>query len=71
MLVPGIEIPHLCTQCPDYPCVDACPVDALSINKETEAVIVDKAQELIWNLLEAVTGWKIMPEEWLERSPVG
>jgi len=42
MLVPGVEIPHLCTQCPDYPCVDVCPVDALSINKETEAVIVDK-----------------------------
>jgi len=42
MLVPGIEIPHLCTQCHDYPCVEACPVGALSISKETGAVLVDK-----------------------------
>ncbi len=42
MLVPGIEVPHLCAQCNDYPCVEACPTNALSINKETEAVIVDK-----------------------------
>jgi len=42
MLVPGIEIPHLCTQCPDYPCVEACPFDALSVDEKTEAVIVDK-----------------------------
>jgi Fe-S-cluster-containing hydrogenase component 2 len=42
MLVPGIEVPHLCVQCHDYPCVEACPVKALSINKETKAVIVEK-----------------------------
>jgi carbon-monoxide dehydrogenase iron sulfur subunit len=42
MLIPGIEVPHLCAQCHDYPCVDACPVDALSVSKETEAVLVDK-----------------------------
>ena len=42
MLVPGVEIPHLCAQCHDYPCVDACPTDALSVSKETEAVLVDK-----------------------------
>lgn len=42
MLVPGIEIPHLCTQCEDYPCVNACPVNALSVNTTTGAVIVDK-----------------------------
>ena len=42
MLVPGVEIPHLCVQCSDYPCVDSCPVNALSIDKQTEAVIVDK-----------------------------
>ncbi|MFQ6094675.1 MAG: 4Fe-4S dicluster domain-containing protein [Candidatus Bathyarchaeia archaeon] len=42
MLVPGLEVPHLCVQCHDYPCVEACPVEALSIDKETEAVIVDK-----------------------------
>ncbi|MEM2341624.1 MAG: 4Fe-4S dicluster domain-containing protein [Candidatus Bathyarchaeia archaeon] len=42
MLVPGIEVPHLCAQCHDYPCVDTCPVKALSVNKETGAVIVDR-----------------------------
>jgi len=40
MLVPGIEIPHLCFQCEDYPCVESCPADALSINKKTGAVAV-------------------------------
>ncbi|MCX8170414.1 MAG: 4Fe-4S dicluster domain-containing protein [Candidatus Bathyarchaeota archaeon] len=42
MLVPGIEVPHLCAQCHDYPCVNACPVGALSTNKENGAVLVDK-----------------------------
>jgi Fe-S-cluster-containing hydrogenase component 2 len=42
MLIPGIEIPHLCAQCHDYPCVESCPVNALSVNKETGAVVVDK-----------------------------
>jgi Fe-S-cluster-containing hydrogenase component 2 len=40
MLVPGVEFPHLCAQCEDYPCVEACPVKALSINKRTGAVLV-------------------------------
>jgi Fe-S-cluster-containing hydrogenase component 2 len=42
MLVPGVEIPHLCVQCHDYPCVSACPVGALSIESATGAVLVDK-----------------------------
>jgi len=42
MLVPGAEAPHLCTQCSDYPCVSSCPVDALSVDDETGAVIVDE-----------------------------
>jgi Fe-S-cluster-containing hydrogenase component 2 len=42
MLVPGAEFPHFCTQCDDYPCVESCPVDALSVNKDTGAVLVDK-----------------------------
>jgi Fe-S-cluster-containing hydrogenase component 2 len=42
MLVPGIEVPHLCVQCHDYPCVGACPVGALSTSKETGAIIVDR-----------------------------
>jgi Fe-S-cluster-containing dehydrogenase component len=41
MLVPGVEVPHLCTQCSNYPCVASCPVGALSPNEETGAVIVD------------------------------
>jgi len=41
MFVPGVEIPQLCFQCEDYPCVKACPVDALSVNSQTGAVNVD------------------------------
>lgn len=43
MLVPGVEVPHLCAQCSNYPCVAVCPVDALSVSAETGAVIVDDA----------------------------
>lgn len=42
MLVPGVEIPHLCAQCHDYPCVASCPFDALSVDESTSAVSVDK-----------------------------
>ncbi|MEM2994429.1 MAG: 4Fe-4S dicluster domain-containing protein [Candidatus Bathyarchaeia archaeon] len=42
MLVPGLEFPHLCAQCEDYPCVKACPVNALSISRKTGAVSVKK-----------------------------
>jgi Fe-S-cluster-containing hydrogenase component 2 len=41
MLVPGLEFPHFCAQCEDYPCVGACPTDALSISKKTAAVLVN------------------------------
>ncbi|MGB9854413.1 MAG: 4Fe-4S dicluster domain-containing protein [Candidatus Bathyarchaeales archaeon] len=41
MFIPGVEIPHLCFQCEDYPCVNVCPTNALSINGETGAVNVD------------------------------
>ncbi|MFX1337052.1 MAG: 4Fe-4S dicluster domain-containing protein [Promethearchaeota archaeon] len=44
MLVPGVEIPHLCFQCEDYPCVEACPEEALTINDKTGAVIVDESK---------------------------
>ncbi len=43
MFVPGVEIPHLCFQCEDYPCVGACPVEALSVDDNTGAVKVDEA----------------------------
>jgi len=42
MLIPGVEIPHLCAQCTDYPCVHSCPYDALSVDEGTSAVSVDK-----------------------------
>lgn len=42
MLVPGADFPHFCTQCEDYPCVEACPVKALSISPKTSAVLVDE-----------------------------
>lgn len=42
MLVPGVEIPHLCVQCTDYPCVEACSFNALSVDDKTSAVIVDR-----------------------------
>ena len=41
MLVPGAEIPHVCTQCSNYPCVGSCPVKALSVDEKTGAVNVD------------------------------
>jgi Fe-S-cluster-containing hydrogenase component 2 len=41
MLVPGAEFPHLCTQCEDYPCVEACPFKALRVDEKTAAVVVD------------------------------
>jgi len=44
MIVPGVEIPHLCFQCEDYPCVEACPTVALSVNTQTGAVEVDASK---------------------------
>ncbi|MEM3730746.1 MAG: 4Fe-4S dicluster domain-containing protein [Candidatus Bathyarchaeia archaeon] len=41
MLVPGVEFPHFCVQCEDYPCVNACPTKALSISEKTGAVRVE------------------------------
>jgi carbon-monoxide dehydrogenase iron sulfur subunit len=40
MFFPGLEVPHLCTQCHDYPCVASCPFQALGVNEETGAVEV-------------------------------
>ena len=41
MPFPGVEVPHLCVQCDDYPCVDACPVNAITVDPKTTAVHVD------------------------------
>jgi Fe-S-cluster-containing hydrogenase component 2 len=42
MPYPGLEVPHFCAQCKDYPCIVSCPVDALSVDEETTAVLVDE-----------------------------
>jgi len=42
MPFPGLEVPHLCAQCDDYPCVNSCPVQAISVDQETTAVIVNR-----------------------------
>lgn len=42
MPFPGLEVPHLCAQCDDYPCIESCPVNALSLDNQTGAVIVDQ-----------------------------
>jgi Fe-S-cluster-containing hydrogenase component 2 len=42
MPFPGCEVPHLCAQCNDYPCVASCPVQALSTDADTKAVLVDR-----------------------------
>ena len=42
MPYPGLEVPHFCAQCDDYPCVESCPTDALSVDEETTAVLVDE-----------------------------
>jgi len=57
MLVPGAEVPHFCVQCEDYPCVSSCPFSALSVNKKTGAVIVDKEKcTACGNCIEACPG---------------
>lgn len=42
MLVPTLEVPHFCAQCEEPACVPGCPAGALSVNKETKAIMVDK-----------------------------
>jgi len=39
---PGIDIPHLCSQCPTYPCIKSCKVNALKVDPKTGAVLVDE-----------------------------
>ena len=56
MLVPGIEIPHLCFQCEGYPCVEACPVEALYVNRRTGAVNVNAKCTACGLCIEACPG---------------
>ena len=48
--VPGITIPAVCQQCPDYPCVKACPTKALSVDEKTGAVIVNDDKGILCGL---------------------
>jgi Fe-S-cluster-containing hydrogenase component 2 len=36
------DVPIVCQQCADAPCMEACPQDAISRNPETSAVVVDR-----------------------------
>jgi len=38
----GKDIPNICRQCGDAPCVKACPVGALIRDEKTNAIIVDQ-----------------------------
>jgi carbon-monoxide dehydrogenase iron sulfur subunit len=44
MLIPGIEIPHLCFQCDDPECVEACPEGALSVDEQVGGIRVDESR---------------------------
>ena len=37
----GLSVPIVCQQCEEPPCAAICPVEAISRNPETDAVIVD------------------------------
>ncbi len=39
----GRFVPYTCTQCAEAWCLQACPVDAIKLNAETGAKIVDEA----------------------------
>ena len=41
MPFPGVEVPHLCVQCDNYPCGNTCPVNAITVDPKTTAVLVD------------------------------
>lgn len=36
------DVPIVCQQCADAPCIEACPQDAISRNPETTAVVVNQ-----------------------------
>ena len=42
MLVSRVEVPHICAQFTDSPCVESCLFDAPSVNEKTSAVAVNR-----------------------------
>lgn len=37
----GVDVPVVCKQCKNAPCIEVCPVDALYKDEETNATLVD------------------------------
>lgn len=37
-----LSVPSLCRQCGDTPCMAACPTEAISVNPETGAIVIDR-----------------------------
>lgn len=40
----GADIPIICKQCKNAPCIKACPVDALSKNEQTNATLLNQEE---------------------------
>jgi Fe-S-cluster-containing hydrogenase component 2 len=38
---PGIPVPLICHQCTNAPCAEACPVNAINLDADTGAYVVD------------------------------
>jgi carbon-monoxide dehydrogenase iron sulfur subunit len=54
MPFPGVEVPHFCAQCDDYPCVEACPVAVICDLCGGDPECVKVCQEAGYNALTLV-----------------
>jgi Fe-S-cluster-containing dehydrogenase component len=36
-----LSVPHLCQQCSDTPCIVSCPSEAIGVNPQTGAIVID------------------------------
>ena len=57
MPFPGVEVPHFCAQCQDYPCIESCKFDALSVDDS------DRRQFTATNLLPVALAVALLPDE--------
>lgn len=39
---PGVDIAVVCYQCENAPCIESCPVNAITRDKETNAIIIQE-----------------------------
>ncbi|MEM2713446.1 MAG: 4Fe-4S dicluster domain-containing protein [Candidatus Jordarchaeales archaeon] len=53
---PGVEVPHVCVQCDEHPCVDTCPAKALNVDEKTGAIIVSEECTGCGGCIEACPG---------------